>query len=85
VEADLLVRAIAYAIEREKLRVRLQDALDQIRILRGLLPICDYCKNVRDDKGFWHQVEEYVSRHSQVEFTHGICPACTKKFYPGFL
>lgn len=82
VEADLLVRSISYAIEREKLVVKLRDALDQIKILRGLLPICAHCKNIRDDKGFWHQVEEYVTSHAEVQFTHGICPVCAKKYYP---
>lgn len=84
VDADLLGRAIIYAIEREKLRVKLLEARNQIKILQGLLPICAHCKNIRDDKGFWHQVEEYVTRHSEAEFTHGICPACARKFYPDF-
>lgn len=84
VDTDLLVRAISYAIEREKLRVRLQEAHEQIKVLQGLLPICAYCKNIRDDQGFWHQVEEYVSLHSEAEFTHGICPVCAKKFYPDY-
>lgn len=84
VDADLLGRAIIYAIEREKLRVKLLEARNQIKILQGLLPICAHCKNIRDDKGLWHQVEEYVTRHSEAEFTHGICPACARKFYPDF-
>jgi DNA-binding NtrC family response regulator len=84
VDTDLLVRSIKYAIEREKLAAKLREAFDQIKILKGLLPICAHCKNIRDDQGFWHQVEEYVARHSEAEFTHGICPECAKKFYPDF-
>ncbi|MDW7771652.1 MAG: response regulator [Desulfobulbaceae bacterium] len=84
VDADLLVRSIRYAIEREKLKVKLQEAFEQIKILQGLLPICSHCKNIRDDRGFWHQVEEYVSTHSEAQFTHGICPVCMKKYYPEF-
>jgi len=84
VDADLLVRSLRYAVEREKLIVKLREASEQIKILHGLLPICAHCKNIRDDRGFWHQVEEYVTSHSEVEFTHGICPVCAKKFYPEF-
>lgn len=84
VDTELLIRSIRYAIEREKLMVKLREAIDQIKILKGLLPICAHCKNIRDDKGFWHQVEEYVARHTEVEFTHGICPDCARKFYPEY-
>lgn len=54
----------------------LSDALDRVKTLRGMLPICAWCKKVRDDQGYWTQVESYISRHSEAEFTHGICPAC---------
>jgi phosphoserine phosphatase RsbU/P len=54
----------------------LEDALGQVQQLQGLLPICAYCKKVRDDKNYWHQVENYIARHSAVTFTHGICPQC---------
>lgn len=81
VDTELLVRSIRYAVEREKLVVRLREASEQINELRGLLPICSHCKNIRDDKGFWHQVEEYVTSHADVQFSHGICPSCFKKFY----
>lgn len=84
VDADLLIRSIRYAIEREKLRVRLREAFDQIKMLKGLLPICAHCKNIRDDQGYWHQLEEYVTSHSEVAFTHGICPVCAEKFYADF-
>ncbi|MFH0990051.1 MAG: PAS domain S-box protein [bacterium] len=67
--------------EREKLIQELQSALDNIRTLQGLLPICSTCKKIRDDQGFWNQVEGYISKHTEVTFTHGICPECAKKLY----
>jgi hypothetical protein len=63
---------------------QLQKALDEIRQLRGILPICASCKNIRDDQGFWHAVESYVQRHSDAEFTHSICPQCREKLYPQY-
>jgi sigma-B regulation protein RsbU (phosphoserine phosphatase) len=58
-------------------RVReLETALDQVKQLIGLLPICSYCKKVRDDGNYWQQVEAYISDHSEVQFSHNICPAC---------
>lgn len=62
--------------EREKLINELRDALNNIKTLRGLLPICAWCKKVRNDKGYWEQVETYVQEHSDAEFTHGMCPDC---------
>jgi PAS domain S-box-containing protein len=68
--------------EREKLIHELQDALANIKTLRGLLPICSHCKKIRDDKGYWNQIESYIRDHSGAEFTHGMCPECLKKHYP---
>lgn len=68
--------------ERERLIVELQQALAKVRTLRGLLPICASCKKIRDDQGYWQQVEVYVESHSEAEFTHGICPECKKRLYP---
>ena len=68
--------------EREKLIRELQDALANVKTLRGLLPICAYCKKIRDDKGYWNRLESYIRDHSGAEFTHGICPECLKKLYP---
>lgn len=70
--------------EQQKLIAELQDALARIRTLRGLLPICASCKKIRDDKGYWNQIEAYVSDHSEAEFSHSICPDCIKKLYPEF-
>ena len=84
-DTNLLVRAIRYAIEREKLIGSLRQAFEQIKTLKGFIPICASCKNVRDDKGFWHQVESYIRDHSEAEFSHGICPECAIKLYPEFV
>ncbi len=70
--------------EREQLVAQLKDALEKIKTLRGLIPICASCKKVHDDKGYWTQVEAYVSEHSLAEFSHGICPDCAKKMYPEY-
>lgn len=63
----------------------LQQAFDEIKTLQGILPICSFCKKIRDDKGYWNQVEAYFSRHSGAQFSHSICPECAEKYYPGFL
>lgn len=67
--------------EREKIIGELQQALDNIKTLSGLIPICATCKKIRDDKGYWNQLEQYIIEHSDAKFTHSICPECTKKFY----
>ena len=84
-------RAITIAIERfrdmmelRRLNAELQQALDTIKTLSGLLPICASCKKIRDDHGYWHQVERYVEAHSDAQFSHGLCPDCAKKLYPDF-
>ncbi len=68
--------------EREKLVADLSDALTNLKRLSGLLPICASCKKIRDDKGYWHQVENYMKDHAEVEFSHGICPECSARLYP---
>ncbi|MEW5743859.1 MAG: PAS domain S-box protein [Nitrospirota bacterium] len=70
--------------EREKLIADLREALGRIRTLRGLLPICSSCKKIRDDRGYWNQIEAYVHEHSEAEFSHGICPECSKRLYPDY-
>ena len=69
---------------RENVIRELQGALAKVKALSGLLPICAACKKVRDDQGYWQQIENYISAHSQAEFTHGICPECTRRLYPDF-
>ena len=66
--------------EREKLIHQLQSALADVKTLRGLLPICGWCKKVRDDQGYYHRIEAYISAHSEARFTHGICPDCIRQF-----
>jgi len=66
-------------------RVALQSAVEQVKTLSGLLPICAYCKKVRDDSGYWHEVESYIRRHSTADFSHSLCPDCGEEHYPEFL
>ncbi len=68
--------------EREKLVLELLEAIGKAQTLSCLLPICASCKKVRDDEGYWHQVEVYFRDHSEAKFTHGLCPDCTRKLYP---
>ena len=70
--------------QRNKLIAELEKALSEVKTLQGFLPICSYCKKIRDDKGYWNQIESYIYKHSDAEFSHGICPECAKKHYPDF-
>ncbi len=70
--------------ERERLIQDLQSALARVKLLSGMLPICASCKKIRDDQGYWKQVEAYVSSHSEATFSHSICPECFNKLYPEF-
>ena len=69
-------------LEREK--EKLKEALEKVRLLSGMLPICASCKKIRDDQGYWQQIELYISEHSEADFTHSICPDCARKIYPEF-
>jgi PAS domain S-box-containing protein len=68
--------------EKKELIARLSQALAEIKTLSGLLPICSYCGNVRDDRGYWSKIEKYMHEHSGTQFSHGICPDCMKEHYP---
>lgn len=68
--------------EREKLIEELKVTLDEVKTLQGFIPICANCKNIRDDEGYWQQIEGYISDHSEAQFSHSICPDCAKKLYP---
>lgn len=68
--------------EKEAAILELQDALANVKRLSGLLPICASCKKIRDDDGYWHQVEVYIHTHSDVDFSHGVCPDCVQTLYP---
>jgi PAS domain S-box-containing protein len=68
--------------ERERIIQDLQDALNRVKTLSGLIPICANCKKIRDDEGYWSDVELYISKHSEAEFSHGLCSECMEKLYP---
>ncbi|MBN2363589.1 PAS domain-containing protein [candidate division WOR-3 bacterium] len=70
--------------EKEKLIKELKKTVENIEILKGLLPICAGCKKIRDDDGYWHQVEDFLKEHSDIEFSHSLCPDCLKKLYPDY-
>jgi len=82
-EAEIAERKKIEA-QKEELISELKVALSKIKVLSGLVPICANCKKIRDDKGFWNQMEKYISDHSDAVFSHGICPDCIKKLYPNF-
>lgn len=85
VSGAVLGRSIRYAIERKKLLVQLEHSAKEIKTLRGFLPICAHCKKIREDSGYWTRIETYISKHSQTEFSHGICPECATKLYGKYL
>jgi PAS domain S-box-containing protein len=78
---DISVR-VKVEQEKEALIQELQGTLSQIKQLSGLLPICASCKKIRDDKGYWNQIESYIKKHSEAKFSHGICPECARRLYP---
>ena len=77
-----ITRRKQFEEERERLVAQLQEALANVKQLGGLLPICASCKKIRNDHGYWEQIEAYIRDHSEAEFTHSICPDCAKKLYP---
>jgi PAS domain S-box-containing protein len=80
-DADITDRKQAEE-ERKKLIKELKAALKEIKTLRGILPLCSYCKRIRNDKGYWEQVDVYLDRHSEADISHGICPECMKEHLP---
>jgi DNA-binding response OmpR family regulator len=70
-------------VELRRSNEELQRALREVKVLRGLIPICASCKKIRNDGGFWQQLEEYIGEHTEAEFSHGLCQPCLKKLYPG--
>lgn len=81
-----LVSEFAHSIEKDlELLYKEQElkrAFNEIKVLSGMLPICANCKSIRDDEGYWNQIESYIHQHSEAEFSHSICPECAKKLYP---
>jgi PleD family two-component response regulator len=80
VRTHLAIRQLQRELEQRV--ADLEEALSQVRTLKGLLPICARCKAIRDDKGYWQKVETYVMAHSEAEFSHGLCPQCARELYP---
>ena len=78
---DITERKLAQE-QQDRLIADLQKTLAEVKTLRGFLPICSYCKKIRDDNGYWSQIEAYIRDHSEAEFSHGICEECAKKYYP---
>ena len=88
-----IISVLAYGLEASRRRyfegllaetVAVEDALAQVKILRGLLPICTRCKSVRDDRGYWNRLEAYIQARSDAKFSHGICPSCHERLYPEY-
>lgn len=79
---EALARQVMAQFEYRRISAELADALDNVRTLRGLLPMCSYCKQIRNDKGYWNSVEHYISSHSDASLSHGICPTCLRQHYP---
>ena len=71
-------------IERERLIAQLQEALDEVKMLGGLLSICASCKRIRDERNYWEPLESYIQSHSEAKFSHGVCPDCLRKLYPDY-
>lgn len=81
---ELRRAARKHAAEREGLIAELQAALAKVKLLSGFLPICASCKKIRDDQGYWQQIESYISHNSEAVFSHGICPQCLQELYPEY-
>jgi CheY-like chemotaxis protein len=86
IDGYIVTRSMRYAIERhqilEERKKLMHEALVTVKTLRGLLPICAACKKIRDDNGYWNQLEAYIEAHSDAEFTHGLCPECRRRVFP---
>lgn len=85
---DLLLATYEEGIQQkrelERVNRELQKALDMVKKLQGILPICSNCKKIRDENNQWHSLEQYIGQHSEARFSHGICPECARKLYPDF-
>ncbi|MBN1991602.1 MAG: response regulator [Anaerolineae bacterium] len=87
VKTHLTIRNLQKKLEQKNQQLQeknneLEAALARVKLLSGLLPICSNCKKIRNDEGYWQQVEEYIHQHSEADFSHGLCPACLKELYP---
>lgn len=81
---DVGVRVVELQSSLAKRILDLQNALDHVKTLQGILPICMHCHKIRNDQESWERIEQYITKHTQAQFSHGICPECADKFYPEF-
>lgn len=79
---EALARQVVMQLELRRVSAQLASALDRIQVMEGLIPICAYCKGIRDDQGFWSTVERFIEKHADVTFTHGICEKCMRQHFP---
>lgn len=79
---EALARQVVTQLELRRVSAHLADALDKIKQIEGLVPICAYCKGIRNDQGYWSTVEKFIMQHSDVEFTHGVCDGCIRQHFP---
>lgn len=77
-----LARQVVAHLELRRISTDLAGALTELKTLRGLLPICAHCKDVRNDAGYWHSIEDYLSAHTEADFSHAVCPKCFQQYYP---
>ena len=86
IERTMIIASARFAdlMELRRLNAELKDALENVKVLSGLLPICASCKSIRNDKGYWKAVEEYITEKTEVHFSHSLCPACIEKLYPDY-
>lgn len=77
-----LARQVVMQLELKRTSAQLADALDKIKLMEGLIPICSYCKGIRNDKGYWSTVEKFIKRYYSVEFSHGVCDGCMQQHFP---
>jgi two-component system, response regulator PdtaR len=77
-----MVRLIRAERKTESYIQELQQAMEKIKVLSGIVPICMHCKQIRNDKGYWNQLEVFIEKHSEAQFSHGICEPCLDKYYP---
>jgi GAF domain-containing protein len=79
---EALARQVVLQLELRRSSAQLANALERIRLIEGLIPICSYCKSIRNDQGYWSTVEKFIQEHSEVQFTHGVCDNCIEKHFP---
>jgi GAF domain-containing protein len=79
---ESLARQVVTQMELRRVSARLAQAVEKIALMEGLIPICSYCKSIRNDAGFWSSVEAFIKEHADVEFTHGVCQACIEQHFP---